>query len=296
MKKVTVFGVGSIGNRVAFFLARSRDVSRIRLVDLDPERSQAALLDFLQSNVALRSKIAFSDYEEPKEISQSDVVIVAVGVEQPPEGGISMPSKSDLEKMERIAGQIGHFAPQATIAVLSQPAELFCEAIAKSGGFDSSKVIGFPLLIYREWYRDYLARLIGLSSEDIRITTVRTLKGEELVPDQCSVGGVPLKEFVDDPSQLGVLPDPEVIQKRLKLHHYAPAAVMSDVTGELVAKRRQVITAIAKHGDEAAFFESKSIVGPNGVEREVPLALTPEQSRRHEEYRNRVIQLTQELG
>lgn len=296
MKKVSIFGIGSIGNRVAFFLARNRDVARIRLVDVDPQRSQGALLDFLQSNVALRSRIAFADYDEPKEIAQSDVVIVAVGVEQPPEGGVSMPSKSDLEKMETIAGQIGHFAPQALIAVLSQPAELFCKVIVKSGGFDSSKVIGFPLLIYREWYRDYLGRLIGLSNEDIRITTVRTLQGEELVPDQCTVGGVPLKQFVEDPSQLRVLPDPGVIQKRLKLHHYAPAAVISDVTAELVAKRRQVITTITAHGDDGVFFESKSVVGPNGVERDIPLALTPEQSRLHEEYRKRVIQLTQELG
>jgi malate dehydrogenase len=296
MKKVTIFGVGNIGNRLAFFLARNRDVARIRLVDVDPNRSEAALLDFLQSNIALRSKIAFVDYEEPKEISQSDVVIVAVGVEQSAEGGVSMTSKSDLEKMARIAEQIGHFTPQSVIAVLSQPAELFCHVIAKSGGFDDSKVIGFPLLIYREWYRDYLGRLIGLSNEDIRISTVRTLQGEELVPDQCTVGGVPLAQFVDDPERLSVLPDPEVIHKRLRFHHYAPAAVMSDVTGELVAKRRQVITAITRHSDEEAFLESKSVIGPDGVEKRVPLTLTPEQTGRHNEYRRRVIELTRELG
>ncbi|MFP4430990.1 MAG: lactate/malate family dehydrogenase [Spirochaetaceae bacterium] len=296
MKKVTIFGVGNIGNRLAFFLARNRDVARIRLVDVDPKRSQGTLLDFLRSNVALRSKIAFVDYEEPKEISQSDVVIVAVGVEQRPEGGVSMPSKSDLDKMARIAEQIGHFTPQSVIAVLSQPAELFCQVIAKSGGFDASKVIGFPLLIYREWYRDYLGRLIGVSNEDIRISTVRTLRGEELVPEQCAVGGVPLEHFVVDPERLRVLPDPEVIHKRLRFHHYAPAAVMSDVTGEFVAKRRQLITAITKHSDEGAFLESKSVVGPNGVERQIPLALTPEQSERHNEYRHRVIELTRELA
>jgi malate dehydrogenase len=295
MKKVTIYGVGNIGNRVAFFLARNRDIARIRLVDVDPERSKGALLDFLQSNVALRSKIAFADYEEPKEMAQSDVVIVAVGVEHSPGGDLSIPSKTDLEKMETIAGQIGHFAPQAVIAVLSQPAELFCKVIAKSSGLDPAKVIGFPLLIYREWYREYLGRLIGLSNEDIRITTVRTLHGEELVPDQSTVGGVPLKEFVDDPSQLRVFPEKETLRKRLTLHHYAPAAIISDVTGELVSKRRQVITAISMHDKEDAFLESKSVVGPGGVERHIPLSLTPEQSRGHAEYRERVMALTREL-
>ncbi len=296
MKKVSIFGVGSMGARVAFFLARSRDISRIRLVDIDPDRSRATLLDFLQSNIALQSKIAFVDYEEPKEIHQSDVVIVAAGVEAPIDTKPSMPTSRDIERMEQIAAHIAHFTPQSTVAVLSQPAELFCRIIAKSGEFRPESVIGFPLLIYREWFREYIGHLVGLSHEDVRISTVRTLDGEELVPEQCSVGGVPLTSLVEERDKLYALPGPEVMKKRLEHHHYGPAAVISEVTGEIVSKRRQPITTIAIHKDVDAYIESKSVVGPDGVERHIPLSLTAEQERRHQEYRETVVELTRQLA
>ncbi|MFP4331653.1 MAG: lactate/malate family dehydrogenase [Alkalispirochaetaceae bacterium] len=296
MKKVTIFGVGSMGTRIAYFLARNRDIARIRLVDINREKSRATLLDFLQANVALRSKIALVNYVEPKEIDQSDVVIVAAGVQRARESGVSMPTDEDIRKMETIATHIGHFTPQSVVTVLSQPAELFCHVITRSGGFDPQRVIGFPLLIYREWFRDNIGKLVGLSNEDVRISTVRTLEGEELVPQQSTIGGIPLTEFVDDVSKLSVLPPAEIMSRRLQLHHYAPAAVISRVTGEIVSRRRQVITAIARQNDVAAYLESKSVIGADGFENLVPLSLSPEQQERHEAYRQRIISLTRELS
>lgn len=292
MKKVTIYGVGNIGARVAYFLARSRDISRIRLVDIDPGRTRATVLDFLESNVALQSKIMLVDYEEPKEMDQSDVVIVASGVENRIDASVPEPSAGDLAKMEEIAAQIGHFAPTAMVAVLSQPAEIFCSAITRNGYLDSEKVLGFPLLTYREWFRDRIARLVGLSNEDVRITTVRTLEGEELVPSQCSVGGVPLTTLLPDLSRLPASPSAEVTEKRLRYVHYAPAAIVSEVTSELVSKRRQVITAICPAGEGGTFVETKAVYGPKGFERTIDLDLTPAQTERHEAYRARVAALT----
>jgi len=296
MKKVTIFGVGNIGARVAYFLARSRDIARIRLVDIDPGRTRATVLDFLESNVALQSKIMFADYEEPKEMDQSDVVIVASGVENRVDASVPDPSATDIAKMEEIAAQIGHFAPNAMVAVLSQPAEVFCSVIAKNGYLDSRKVLGFPLLTYREWFRDHIARLVGLSNEDVRITTVRTLEGEELVPTQCSVGGVPLPELMPDLARLPAPPGPEVTAERLRYVHYAPAAIVAEVTSELVSKRRQVITAICPAGTNGAFVETKAVYGPQGFERPLELDLSPSQRERHEAYRDRAQSVTASAG
>ena len=264
MKKVSIFGVGSVGSRIAFFLARSRDIARIRLVDIAPGRSRATLLDFLESNVALRSKIMLVDYDEPKEIDKSDVVIVAPGVAHNVNASVPEPSEADIKKMEEIAGHIGQFTPQAFVAVLSQPAELFCKIITKYGDFNPKRVLGFPLLNYREWYRDRIAKLVGLSNEDVRITTVRTLKGEELVPNQCGVSGIPLTALITDPARLPGAPSANVMENRLKYFNYAPAAVVSEVTSELVSKRRQLITAICHDKETGAFLEAKVLIGPNG--------------------------------
>ena len=296
MKKVTIFGVGNIGVRVAYFLARSREIASIRLVDVDPERSRATTFDFLQSNVALQSKIAFSPYDEPKEISQSDVVIVAAGVKGRADSNVEMPPADDITMMNEIATHIGHFAPEAVVAIISQPAELFSRILQQHGFIDPQRIIGFPLLIYREWFRDHLARVVGMSHEDIRITTVRTLQGEDLVKDQCSVSGVPLVGLLEDEATLPSGPGQEEIHSRVTHHHYSPAAVVSEVTTELVAKRRQVITCVAMHPDQDAFLECKAVVGPEGVEHVLELALESEQRRRHEEYRKRVVELTRKLA
>lgn len=296
MKKVTIFGVGSIGARVAFFLARSREVARIRMVDIDPGRSRATLLDFLQSNVALQSKIAFADYEEPKEIEHSDVVIIAAGVQGRVDSGVQLPAAQDIQMMEEIAAHIAHAAPQAMVAVVSQPAELFCSIVARGGYFDPAKVVGFPLLIYREWFRNHIAKVVGLSHEDVRITTVRTLDGEELVPDQCAVGGIRLTDLVADRTVLHALPSSAEAHGRLRHVHYAPAAIIAEVTGEMVGKRRQVVTMVSHNAEHNAFFESKTLIGPNGVEGAVDLRLDATQRAKHEAYRERVADLTRRLA
>jgi malate dehydrogenase len=250
------------------------------------------VLDFLESNVALQSKIMLVDYEEPKEMDQSDVVIVASGVENPIDASVPEPAAADIAKMEEIAAQIGHFAPTAMVAVLSQPAEVFCSVIARNGYLDASKVLGFPLLTYREWFRDHIAQLVGLSNEDVRITTVRTLSGEELVPSQCTVGGVPLPELIPDLARLPQPPGADVTAERLKYVHYAPAAIVAGVTSELVSKRGQIITAICPAGADGSFVETKAIFGPQGFERALELDLTAEQRERHEAYRKRVAAVT----
>ncbi|MFP4549591.1 MAG: lactate/malate family dehydrogenase [Spirochaetales bacterium] len=292
MKKVTIFGVGNIGARVAYFLARSRDISRIRLVDIDPGRTKATVLDFLESNVALKSKIMYVSYDEPKEMDLSEVVIVASGVENKTDASVPEPSTNDIKKMEEIAAQIGHFAPTAIVAVLSQPAEIFCSVLAKSGYLEPKRVFGFPLLAYRELFRDQIARRVGISNEDIRISTVRTLDGEELVPAQTSVGGVRLSRLAPDLAANPIVADPEATEKRLRLAHYSPAAIVSEVTSEIVSKRRQIITAICASGENGTFVESKVVFGPEGYERDLELELTDGQKKRHAGYRDRVSKVT----
>ena len=178
------------------------------------------MLDFLESNVALKSKIMYVSYEEPKEMDQSDVVIVASGVENKTDATVPEPSASDIRKMEEIAAQIGHFAPTAMVAVLSQPAEVFCAVLAKSGYLEPKRVLRFPLLAYRELFRDQIARRVGLSNEDTRISTIRTLEGEELVPAQSSAGGIRLPHLVRGLADAPIEADPEVTEKRLGRERY----------------------------------------------------------------------------
>ena len=295
MKKVTIFGAGSIGVRVAFFLARSREISQIVLVDVAPERSEGTVLDFLQSNIALRSKITFSPYDEPKEIGESDVVIVAAGGKRQPGPVLEAPAREDIETMRNIAAGIGHFAPQALVAVLSQPAELFCRVIADTGDIAPERVIGFPLLMYREWFRKEVARVVGVGSGDVRITTVRTSDGVELVRAQTRVSGVPVPELVTDCSRVADRADDAELLRRRERHHYAPAAVVARVVEEMVSRRRQVITCMCVDPETGAFPESKALVGPGGVEKVIPFDLTEDQQKRHQVYRDSVAELTGKL-
>jgi malate/lactate dehydrogenase len=110
------------------------------------------------------------------------------------------------------------------------------------------------------------------------------------------VGGIPVTDMVTDTSRLQELPSEEEMARRLRYHHYAPSAVIAEVTGEIVSKRRQVITMICAHQDSGAFIESKAVIGANGVERIVELALTEDQRARHNAYRERVISLTNDLA
>lgn len=295
MKKVSIFGVGNIGVRVAYMLARGRDVAEIVLVDVDRKRSEATLLDFVQSNVALRSKIGFSSPVEPKEIIGSDVVIIAAGVKNGSGAKITQLDDATKKMLDEIGTQVGHFTPEATVAVVSQPAELICWYVRREGGFSPEKVIGFPLLTAREWFRDVLSRLAGVENSDIRITTLRTLEGEELVPEQTRVRGIPLTALVPNLSLIGEGPSEEETAKRLEHYHNSPAAVIAEVTMELVNHRRVVITAVAWSTEAKTYLEVKAVIGPDGVERIIPVQMSSDQQQRRHAYEQRVIELTRGL-
>ncbi len=289
MKKVTIYGTGNIGSRLAYFLAHSRDISRIRLVDSNPERTRSTVLDFLEANIALKSKIMVVNADEPIELELSDVVVIATSTDAGIKAGINQLSEKDVRQLEDISAHIGHFAPQAWVAVISQPAELICSELTSKGFVDRNRVLGFPLLIYREWYREQIARVVGLTREDVRITTVRTLEGVELVPEQCAVGGVPLLSLIDDPAELPSAPDIASMAHRISGAQYSPAAVAAGVVGELVSKRRQVITSIVPAGENKSFVETKAIVGPERFEREIEMKLSDDQAKGHAAYRAEVL-------
>ena len=296
MRKVTIFGSGRIGVRVAFFLARSREIGHIVLVDVEQERSRSTVLDFLQSNIALQSKITFADYDEPKEMGESDAVIVAVGGASRSGAELDLPGDGEIATMRTIAANIGHFAPQALVAVLSQPAELFCRVVADTGYISPERIIGFPLLMHREWFRREVARVVGVGSGDVRITTVRTPDGVELVRSQTRVSGVPLQELVLDSARDVAHPDSEEMLRRRDRHHYAPAAVVARVVEEIVSGRRQVITCMCIDEATGTFPEAKALIGPAGVEKVIPFDLEKDQQVRHETYREKVRTLTEKLA
>lgn len=295
MKKVTIFGSGSIGVRVAFFLARSREIGHIVLVDAAPERSRGTVVDFLQSNVALRSKITFADYDEPKEMGESDAVVIAAGSAARAGTELALPAADERATMQTIASHIGHFAPQAIVAVLSQPAELYCRIVADTGQISLERIIGFPHLMHREWFRREVARVVGVGSGDVRITTVRTLQGVELVRSQSRVSGVPLPDLIPRCDRLVEKPDPEEMLRRRDRHHYAPAAVVARVVEEIVSRRRQVITCMCVDEATGTFPEVKALIGPDGMEKVIPFDLDGEQQKRYQEYRDTVTELTRSL-
>lgn len=295
MKKVSIFGLGNIGVRVAYLLARSRDVAEIRLVDVERRRSQATYLDFVRSNVALSSKLGFASPVEAKEILESDVVVIAASVPSTGTPTLHVPDANTLKMMDGMIENISHFAPQATVAVVSQPAELLCKLVVEDGRIPPENVIGFPLLTNREWLRDELSRRVGIEPADIRMSTVRTLEGEELVPEHTRVGGVPLSVFLSDPAQIRRVVVTEKVANRLQHYHYSPAAVVAEVTMELVNRRRVVATAVVFHAESQIFLEAKAVIGPEGLERILPLTLSEGQQQRYAEYTEAVQHMTREL-
>ena len=295
MKKVSIFGLGNIGVRVAYLLARSGDVAEIQLVDVERRRSQATYLDFVRSNVALSSKLGFASPVEAKEILESDVVVIAASVPSTGTPQLNVPNAQTLKMMDSIIENISHFAPQATVAVVSQPAELLCKLVVEDGRIPPENVIGFPLLTNREWLRDELSRRVGIEPADIRMSTVRTLEGEELVAEHTRVGGVPLSMFLPEPEQIRRFVVTEKVANRLEHYHYSPAAVVAEVTMELVNRRRVVATAVVFHAESQTFLEAKAVIGPGGLERIIPLTLSEDQQQRYADYTEAVQRVTREL-
>jgi malate dehydrogenase len=295
--KIALIGAGQIGGTLAH-LAALKELGDIVLFDIAEGTPQGKALDLAQSGPVNGFNASLTGANGYDAIAGADVVIVTAGVPRKP--GMSRDDLLgiNLKVMEAVGGGIKKFAADAFVICITNPLDAMVWALQKSSNFPSNKIVGMAGVLDSARFRYFLSEEFKVSIEDITAFVLGG-HGDDMVPSlrYSTVAGVPLPDLVKMGWTTQAKLDAIVERTRkgggeivglLKTGSafYAPAASAIAMAESYLKDERRVFPCAAKldgeYGVKDLYVGVPVVIGANGVEKIVEIALDPSEKQMFE--------------
>jgi len=290
--KIGLVGAGQIGGTLAL-LAGLKELGDIALVDIAEGVPQGKALDLAESAPVEgfdAQLVGSNDYDV---LEGADVVIVTAGVPRKP--GMSRDDLIGINTgvIEAVGQNIKKYAPDAFVIVITNPLDVMVEVMHRVTGFDSKKVVGMAGVLDSARFRYFLADEFDVSVEDVTAFVLGG-HGDTMVPlvRYSAVGGVPLpdlvamgwttQERIDAIVQRTRDGGAEIVNLlKTGSAFYAPASAAIMMAESYLKDKRRMLPCAAKlHGEygvDGLYIGVPVIIGRNGVEKIIEIALNEEE-------------------
>jgi len=194
--KISIIGAGAIGATVAYSLVLKNLARSIVLVNRNPNRSKAKVLDIGQSSV-LSSGFTDLVVGNFSDMTGSDIVVITVGVLPRPNGTRLDVLKSNIEIFKEVVPKIIKYCPEALIIVVTNPVDIMSYVVLRLSGLPECRVIGSGTLLDTARMKYFLAKKLGTEYQNIE-TMVIGEHGETQVPlwSLTTVEGIPFLDYL----------------------------------------------------------------------------------------------------
>ncbi len=195
--KVGIIGAGSVGSATAFALVMKGVARKVVLIDANEKKAQAEAMDIAHAApFAYANKIKAGTYEDLK---GCEIVIVTAGANQRPgETRIDLLGRN-VKIFESIIPQIAKAAPETTLLITANPADIMTEVALKLSGFPKERVIGSGTVLDTSRFRTLLGYYLGISPQSIHANVLGEHGDSEvLVWSASDAGTVSLDKIAQD--------------------------------------------------------------------------------------------------
>ncbi len=292
--KIGLIGAGQIGGTLAH-LAGLKGLGDIVLFDIAEGTPQGKALDLAEAGAlhGFHSRLAGSnDYAA---LAGADVVIVTAGVPRKP--GMSRDDLLDinLKVMEAVGKGIKQYAADAFVICITNPLDAMVWALQRATGLPPNKVVGMAGVLDSARLSYFLAQEFNVSVEDVSAFVLGG-HGDEMVPmlRYSTVAGIPLPDLVKmgwtTQQRLDAIVERtrkaggEIINLlKTGSAFYAPAASAIAMAESYLKDKRRVLPCAARldgqYGVKGLYVGVPVVLGANGVEKIVEVALDPDEKR-----------------
>ena len=195
--KVGIIGAGSVGSATAFALVMKGVARKVVLIDANETKAQAEAMDIAHAApFAYANKIKAGTYDDLK---GCEIVIVTAGANQRPgETRIDLLGRN-VKIFESIIPQIAKAAPETTLLITANPADIMTEVALKLSGFPKERVIGSGTVLDTSRFRTLLGYYLGISPQSIHANVLGEHGDSEvLVWSASDAGTVSLDKIAQD--------------------------------------------------------------------------------------------------
>src|SRR5208283_2746395 len=287
-KKIALIGAGQIGGTLAL-LAALKELGDIVLFDIIDGVPQGKALDLAESAPVEGANARLSGASDYAAIAGADVVIVTAGVPRRP--GMSRDDLLgiNLKVMDAVGAGVKTYASDAFVICITNPLDAMVWALQKFSGLPHNKIVGMAGVLDSARFRYFLAEEFNVSVEDVTAFVLGG-HGDDMVPSvrYSTVAGIPLPDLI----KMGWTTQPKldaIVERTRKgggeivsllktgSAFYAPAASAIAMAESYLKDQRRVLPCAAhltgQYGVRDAYVGVPAVIGANGVERVIEIAL-----------------------
>ncbi|GGJ28495.1 lactate/malate family dehydrogenase [Deinococcus roseus] len=193
--KIGIVGAGTLGSTVAYALLGKTWCTRLVLVDRDPVRAQAQLLD-LQGTSSF-AQVTSGTYQD---LQDAEVVVFAAGLGQHPDHELSELLEDNEALLQNTISQALQVVPDAVFLVATQPVDVMTTLVARMVPTEKqAQVIGLGTALDTFRLRALIAEHAGVDARDVQAEVIGEAgRSAVVVWSQARIAGLPLEAYFAD--------------------------------------------------------------------------------------------------
>ena len=287
--KVSIIGVGHLGNTLAYTLAMKQFATEISLVDpLNPDVATGHALDLQQALTLVGPiKIFPGSYETT---ADADVVVITGGAKRKSDESRLDLIEKNTEITKQIIGNVLDYNQSCILIVANNPVDITTYTALKLSNFPRERVIGTGTLLDSLRFRFLLAEAANLNPETIESVIIGE-HGDSLVPilSTTSVNGINIfdaSSLTDENISKIVEKVKGMGSKLLTLKGgstYTPALSIAYIL-DAIKNNNQILLPLSvylqgEYGLDGLCMSVPVRLGHNGIEEIIEIKLTDEERR-----------------
>lgn len=293
-RKIVLIGSGNIGGSLALF-SGLRQLGEVVLYDIAENVPQGKALDIAQSMALFGSSNRVQGSNDPKAISDADVIIITAGAKRKP--GMSRDDLVEINTkvIASVGANIARYAPDAFVICITNPLDAMVGYLQRVSGLPHQKVTGMAGILDSSRFALFLAEEFGVSSCDVS-ASVMGGHGDTMVPllRFSTVGGVAVPELIamekttqkriDAIIQRTRQGGGEIVQLLGMSAWVAPAAAAMKMASSYLNDEKRILPCAAwvkgLYGiEEGLYIGNPVVIGARGVESLFELPLNEEEQK-----------------
>ena len=267
--KVAIIGVGNVGASAAFALLLSDVISEIILVDACTEKSAGQAKDlndaraFTQASLVRQGTYA--------DACTADIIVICAGKPQLPGQSREELVQANAQVIHGICAQLTSLSSEAIVIMVTNPLDAMTYLAQQLLPISKNRIFGTGTWLDTQRLRRFLAEHFNVSPQSIEAFML----GEHgdsavaIVPSYLSLSPQEIERF-----QQMVIREAYAIIKLKCATYYGIAMCIRDICNAIIHNQRRVLPLSAYQHEFDICISVPVIVGENGIEATVPIALT----------------------
>lgn len=290
-RKAVMIGCGFVGSATVYSLMQSGIFSEIAMIDADYSKAEGEAMD-ISHGIPFSShmKIYAGDYSD---VEDAAVVIVTAGANQKPdETRLDLVNKN-VAIFSQIIPQIKENGFDGILLIVANPVDILTHVAMQLSGLPKERVIGSGTVLDTARLKYQLSEHLGVDSKSVHAFIIGEHGDSEIAAwSSANVSGIPLNNFCEMRGHFKHEEATKEIAERVKnsayeiiarkhATYYGVASAVRRICEVIMRDEKSILPVSVlmegEHGISDVVLSMPCVVGSDGIETKVPLALSAQE-------------------